>query len=331
VRWRSAALVLAGGLCGAAGAVLAALGLGHGGLVWWVAGGAATGAVLLGLPLGLLSASRQEASLRRLEATLEAWTDGRMGQRAAPPEALELAGLVLACNRLASAVQARAQTQRRLADADAALARQGAELAALQERHRLARDLHDAVSQRLFGIHLLASAAARAEGASAEVADLEALSREAQAEMRALLLQLRPPALARRPLPQALAELCAEAERLAATRWCLELGALPALGPGLEDGLFRVAAEAVANVQRHAAAGSASLGLSAAQGSLLLVVDDDGRGFQPGEGAPVGMGLQGMRERVQALGGVLRIKSQPGRGTRIEASVPLAPGGAEGR
>lgn len=324
VRWHAALLCLAGGLCAAAGAILTALLAGAGARAWIPGVGAAALAAVLAVPLGFRGAAAFDRPLRDLLAAVRGWTGGDMASRLRlePGQPRALRDLAQACNTLADAVEARLREQRRRADADAGLARQGAELAALQERQRIARDLHDAVSQRLFGIHLLAAAAARAPGAPQALAELEALSGEAQGEMRALLAQLRPPALATQSLLAALRGLCASTGRPGEPEWRLELVRLPGLGPAVEDGLYRVAQEAVANVQHHAAARRAVLSLCRRGDRVCLAVDDDGRGFTSAAGG-AGMGLRGMEERVWALGGVLRVQSQPGRGTRVEAAIPL--------
>ena len=317
-------LALAGGLCGAAGGVVAVLlwGRGSPAASAWAAGlGALAVALMLAVPLSFRAVAAYQQELEAIALGLQRWADGSMTGRMTAREP-GLGSLAQACNALADSVEARLRAQRQLADTNAELARQSAVLAALQERQRIARDLHDAVSQRLFGIHLLASAAARQPGAAEAVRELEDLSREAQREMRALLLQLRPPALASRPLAEALTGLCREAERLGSPRWRLEVEALPPLGPAVEDGLFRIAQEAVANVRRHAGAAHAVLSLWAADGRVVMAVDDDGHGFDASAPGSGGMGLRGMGERAGALGGVLRVKSQPGRGTRIEVDVP---------
>jgi signal transduction histidine kinase len=111
------------------------------------------------------------------------------------------------------------------------------------------------------------------------------------------------------------------AERLGAPAWRVRIQDAPQLGPAIEDGLYRIAQEAVANVQKHAEARTATLALACAADRVELSIDDDGRGFSPGQGA--GMGLRQMDERARSLGGELRVKSHNGRGTRVEVIVPL--------
>lgn len=353
MRWQWAALCCVGGLLASAGGLLAVLLVaGTGGptlrAAWIAAAGGLAAATLIAAPLGFRTGRQIDGTLRRIVARLQAWADGPTADRL-PPAPGALAHLAEACNAFANSVEERLRAQRRIADAEVEVLRQGTELAALRERNRIARDLHDAVSQRLFGIHLLAAAAARTATAPDALRELELRSREAQREMRALLLQLRPPALHRRPLADALAALCAEAEALpptgawsarhaaphtawdanqpaapTRTAWHTDFGPLPALGPAVEDGLYRIAQEAITNVRHHARAHHATLTLHARDGHAWLAIDDDGRGFLPGSGGQRhGMGLAGMRERAALLGGVLHVQSQPGRGTRIEARVPV--------
>lgn len=324
MRWRIAELALAGGLCGSAGSVIAVLVWGRSSVTAgaWAAGlGGLAVVLVLAVPLSVRAVAAYQQDLDAIILGLRRWADGRMVERLSAREPA-LLRLVQACNTLADSTEERLRAQRQLADTNAELARQSGELAALQERQRIARDLHDAVSQRLFSLHLMAAAAARQPGAADAVRELQELSREAQREMRALLLQLRPPALASRALGEALQDLGAESARLGPPEWRIEVEALAPLGPAVEDGLFRIAQEAVANVRQHADATHAVVSLRSADGRVVLAVDDDGRGFDTTAHRNGGLGLRGMGERAGALGGVLRVKSQPGRGTRLEVDVP---------
>jgi len=328
VRRSLVALLLAGGLVGTAGALVGALLAGGAPAAWAAAVGGALAAVGLGGPAAWWAAGRWERAARAVVRSLEAL---RVGEVPPPREADHpaFAELARAAAALAAAEAERRAAQRRLADAHAELLRRHAATAALEERQRIARELHDAVSQRLFGLHLLAAAARRGHPEVAELAELERLSQEAQGEMRALLRELRPPALDRVPLAEALRRLVAEAAAAGSAAWTAEVPAdLPDLGPAVEDGLYRIAQEAVANVQRHAAARRAVLRLRVEGSRLRLVVDDDGCGFRVGEALGQGMGLGTMRERAAALGAAFGVRSQPGRGTVVEVVLPLLWGGS---
>ena len=199
--------------------------------------------------------------------------------------------------------------------------------AALEERQRLARELHDSVTQALYSLKLYAEAASRqleagqAETAREHLREVRAMAGEALGEMRLLLFELRPPPLEQRGLGAALrARLSAvEARSGLATEVLLDDGIrLPA---AVEWDLYRVAQEALNNVLKHARANRVLVALEATGGWVRLEVADDGVGFEstdPGSG----LGLIGMRERAEHLGAILRVESTPGAGTRIVVEVP---------
>lgn len=210
--------------------------------------------------------------------------------------------------------------------------RQVSEAAAQEERNRLARDLHDSIKQQIFSIHVSAAAAqARWEsdpdGARTAVADVRRCAQEAMVEMRALLQQLRPRALAGAGLVEALREQCEALGYRSGAEVSLELGEpIPddRLPPGAQETLFRIAQEALANVARHARARRAHVRLERQGEAALLQVEDDGQGFDPGA-KTAGMGLRNLEERAESLGGRLAIASAPGEGARIEVRVPFTP------
>jgi two-component system NarL family sensor kinase len=209
-----------------------------------------------------------------------------------------------------------------------------AQVATMEERTRLARELHDSLAQSLTAITLqLEAADALAEQAPArsraKIGEALRQTREALNETRRVVHDLRAGALQDKRLPQALRELGAIYNRtygLIVRVTCS--GASDRLTPHLEAGLFRVAQEALNNAIRHAAAGRAWVRLTVASDSVMLAVRDDGQGFDPERLATCGtegdaFGLVGMRERVKLLGGSLSIESTPGVGTRVVATVPL--------
>jgi signal transduction histidine kinase len=215
--------------------------------------------------------------------------------------------------------------------------RQVSEAAAQEERNRLARDLHDSIKQQIFSIHVSAAAAqARWEtdpgGARAAVADVRRCAQEAMVEMRALLQQLRPQALAGTGLVEALREQCEALGYRTGAEVSLELGdpipddRLPA---GAQEMIFRIAQEALGNVARHARARHVHVRLGRQEDAVLLQVEDDGQGFTPGVESS-GMGLRNLRERTELLRGDLEVVSSSGTGTRIAVRVPLAPVAAPG-
>jgi signal transduction histidine kinase len=203
------------------------------------------------------------------------------------------------------------------------------ELSAVAERNRLALELHDAVSQKLFSVVLTAEAAAtlldRDEIAAREkVERVQGLAREALEELRSLILELRPPDLARDGLCAALRKHVEVLRPLHAAEIDLDLDARVSAGDGRDHEVLRIAQEAVQNALRHADAKRVSVRLAAREDGLELEVSDDGIGFQPSDPEVRGrrLGLTSMEERAAELGGRLAIESRPGAGTTVRLEVP---------
>lgn len=209
---------------------------------------------------------------------------------------------------------------------NARLSERSRELSVLEERSRLARDLHDAVSQKLFSLRARARAAAVLAGrdparAAAEMEAVAQLGAEAHAELRAVIDGLAPPELGEVGLSESLRRYAALAGRAhgVAVRFCAT--ELPVLDEQQEAALYRVAQEALHNALRHAGASQIAVSLSRSPRRVILEVTDDGSGFVPG--IPGGLGFASMRGRAAAAGGTLRIRSAPGAGTTIRLVVPL--------
>lgn len=209
-----------------------------------------------------------------------------------------------------------------------AYAAQVEELAVVEERNRLARELHDSVTQTLFGMTFTAETArARLASSPEEVPPLlDRLQEDAAsalAEMRALVYELRPARAAGDSLASALREHAALLQRQHGLVVDVTAAGEEYLTPVQAHRLFRVAQEALNNVVKHAGVASAQVDLRFSPEQVALTVADQGQGFDPSAAAGSGVGLQSMRERVESLGGRLTVVSQPGQGTRIQAVVPL--------
>jgi two-component system NarL family sensor kinase len=206
----------------------------------------------------------------------------------------------------------------------ARLAGDTVQVARMEERARLARELHDTLVQRLtaIGLHLDAALAALS-GRSGARADLEralALSRGGMDEARGSMRQLR--TSAERSLPDTLDMLARAFTAETGVRVHLRQNGTVELAAADQDELRRIVGEALANVRKHAHATDVELSSAADGRRLRLEIADNGRGFA-GRRRSAGFGFQGMRERAHALGGVLRVASAPGRGTRVTLTVPL--------
>jgi signal transduction histidine kinase len=203
------------------------------------------------------------------------------------------------------------------------------ELSIVEERNRLARELHDSVTQKLFGLTLTAEAAATvidrdAAEAKAQLQRLQELTREAMDELRSLIFELRPAAVETEGLATALRKHVDVLQRVHGADIALTVD--DDLGDGGEhDGeVLRIAQEALQNALRHAHASHIEVRLGNGDGRLRLAVADDGVGFDPDEPGLRArrLGLTSMEERAQALGGKVTIASRPGNGTTVSLEVP---------
>lgn len=194
----------------------------------------------------------------------------------------------------------------------ARLAEESAAHARADERTRLAREIHDTIAQSLTAIAL------RIEAGQSE----EALrvTRETLEEARRSVMNLRAEPLAGKPLGQALALLVREFTSQSGIRVTLDTADACALPLAVEAELYRIAQQALANVQQHAQAKNVTVSLRCTKTAVTLAIEDDGIGFDPRRVSEERHGLRGMRERARLAGGTLRIVSRPG--TQIVAKVP---------
>ena len=202
--------------------------------------------------------------------------------------------------------------------------------AVLEERQRLARDLHDSMTQALYGVTLHAQAARRslaANDVSTAAESLRALQDTAQSvldEMRLLIFDLRPPILEQAGLSAALQERLEAVEGRANLRTTLNVEGVHNLPPLIEQALYRIAQEALNNALKHAHGSHISVQLQQTPTHVILVIGDDGVGFDPNTERGAGeLGLRGIEERVTHLGGHYKLRSVPGDGTELRVEVPL--------
>jgi PAS domain S-box-containing protein len=214
---------------------------------------------------------------------------------------------------------------------NARLHQQAQELAVVRERERLARELHDSVTQSLYSLTLLAEAGQRLIGGGDRkrvgeyLGRLGEIAQQALKEMRLLVYQLRPLALKREGLVGALQERLDAVEKRAGADARLLVEGTVALPASVEDELYRIAQEALNNALKHAAPTLVKVTIRAADKRMSLVVEDNGRGFDPQSAAGKGgMGLVSIRERTEKLGGSFALVSRPGVGTtvRVDLEVP---------
>ncbi len=213
---------------------------------------------------------------------------------------------------------------------NARLHRQAEQLAVVRERERLARELHDSVTQSLYSLTLLAEASQRLLGsgelgrAAEYTVRLGEIAQQALREMRLLVYQLRPLVLKREGLVGALQQRLDAVEKRAGVDARLLVEGTLDLPASVEEGLYRIAREALNNALKHAAARSVVLRIRAGADHVALEVEDDGCGFDPaGVRDQGGMGLISMRERAERLGGSFSLVSTLGSGTTMRVVVEV--------
>jgi signal transduction histidine kinase len=232
------------------------------------------------------------------------------------------------------AEKARAESQKQQAELQAAhrqlqtYTARAEELAVLEERNRLARELHDSVTQSLYSLTLLAEAGQRMiqaedmQQVAGNQARLGEIAQQALQEMRLLVYELRPPALESEGLIGALEQRLETVERRAGIQARVRVEGEAELAPDLEEELYGIAQEALNNALKHAKASQVVLSLRVAEESAVLEVADDGQGFHLTDNRDSGgLGLISMQERADKIGGQLTINSAPGEGTRVCVST----------
>jgi PAS domain S-box-containing protein len=201
--------------------------------------------------------------------------------------------------------------------------------AIMEERARLARDLHDSITQMLYSTTLY-SAGAREFGRLGDmehvmqyVGQIGEISQQALREMRLMIYELRSPALDTMGLIGALQNRLDAVERRLKINAVLEVGDLPVLAPRVEENLYRISIEALNNALKHASANRMNISIFCSNGDLVLIIQDNGTGFDfvqtKGHG---GIGLHSIQERADQMGATLKIESSPGNGTQVEVRVP---------
>jgi signal transduction histidine kinase len=215
-----------------------------------------------------------------------------------------------------------------IAIVNARLYERSRELSIVEERNRIARELHDAVTQKLFSLRLTADAAAAlvgrdAERAAAELDTVRRLAAEVSAELRAVVVGLLPVDLSGDGLDTALRKQAELLDRVHDAEVVFVGCPVSKLTSARREALYRIAQEALHNALRHGNPGRVEIDLSERDGQVALQVRDDGVGFEPArsEQAARKLGLSSMRERARSVGGRLTVTSAPGGGTTVRVEV----------
>lgn len=253
---------------------------------------------------------------------------GKYSVRAKEIEKDEIGLIFEEMNQLAIFLQDQVRSLQRLADEKTDLANQAHQAAVMEERQRLARDLHDSVSQQLFALGMISSAALRTVTkdplqAKTMLEQVANISAKAQGEMRALLLHLRPIDLKGDTLYEGLNKLVYELKEKTQLDIECQIESIDSLSKAIEEHIFRIVQEALSNILRHSEATKVRVTLESAREQLHLYISDNGKGFKVERSLMTSYGLQTMRERCEELGGVFQIRSMEEEGTYINIRIPL--------
>jgi NarL family two-component system sensor histidine kinase LiaS len=268
-------------------------------------------AILVGLVFGFLTARGLSRRLGRMALTASAWGRGDFSTTIQDSSPDEIGQLAVELNRMSEQMQDLIRTRQ--------------QLAGMEERNRLARDLHDSVKQQVFAINMNLGTAQTLwkrdpEKAGEHLESAMQLARQAQKELAALIQTLRPVQLQGKGLVQALQEFLTDWQAHSGINVDFQAGEGITLSDEKEQALFRVAQEALANAARHSGATKVEVALEMRRDRILLTISDNGHGFDPAQDTR-GYGLKSMAERLQAHGGILNIASDE-TGTKLTAEMP---------
>ncbi|MEN8698939.1 sensor histidine kinase [Bacillus infantis] len=252
---------------------------------------------------------------------------GKLAGRISSYEKDEIGLIAEELDGLADYIQEQVHSVQRLAEERSSLAQSAHAAAVMEERQRLARDLHDVVSQQLFALSMMSSAVLKvfdrdSAKAKKQLEEISGIAAKAQGEMRALLLHLRPIQLSDDTLCDGIIKLIHELRGKTTIDFQASIDEIE-LSKAAEEHLFRVVQEALSNILRHADASKIKLTLTEKEDYTYLFIGDDGQGFDPHVERVASYGLKTMRERCEEIGGIFNIRSKQGEGTYIEIRIPL--------
>ncbi len=283
---------------------------------------------VIGIGFGYWQASGLKKRLERLQDAMLMLEKGNLSRDIPPMGEDEIGVLAEQLSNIGKRWEEQVNSLQRLSTHNAQLAEKAKISAITEERQRLARELHDAVSQQLFAISMTATALGRTldkdpQQSRRQVSLIEEMASVAQSEMRALLLHLRPVHLEGKQLVQGLTDLLNEMKQKVPLDIDFDMDEHIHLNKGVEDHLFRIAQEALSNTLRHAKASKLEIRLYERSDSIRMTIRDDGVGFDLDKQKKVSYGLASMEERVNEIGGTMQIITAPGKGTRIDIRVPI--------
>jgi NarL family two-component system sensor histidine kinase LiaS len=270
---------------------------------------------------------RTQRKIDQLQVAMKQASAGNWDSRLPEVARDAFSGVYREFNDMLGQLEARLKLLQQIGERDVMEEVSSQEEAVLEERRRLARDLHDTVSQQLFALHMSASSLPKLlkrdpEHAQKVMEQLIAMSSSAQRQMRGLIAQLRPMELQGKTLKEALERWFPDYCRQNGLQGTLEIQIRGLISDAKEHQLFLIIQEAMANVVKHAEAQSVRLFLGETDRQISLSIEDNGLGFRGEQVRAGAYGLTTMRERAQKLGGEAEIVTKPGSGTHVRVWFP---------
>lgn len=285
--------------------------------------------LVVSLYTGFTSSGNLKTRLDTLSVLITQFANGNYQSSVHFEEKDEITRIGNELNELGKKLLDQVKSLQRMADENSELAKTAHKSAVIEERQRLARDLHDAVSQQLFALTMMSEAAVKQLDTNPEVAkdqieEVAAMALQAQTEMRALLLHLRPVHLSGEPLHKGVKKLVDELKLRSSLDFRVEIEENLDISETTEEHVFRIIQEAFSNILRHADATHVHLNIRNLKNELYVHIRDNGNGFEIGKNndKKTSYGLKTMRERSEELGGTFHLKSNPGEGTYIDIRIP---------
>lgn len=285
--------------------------------------------LLYAMYVGFRSSSELKAKIDDLSVMIMQLSRGNYRSRIAHTGEGEMDRIGAELNDLALKMEQQLRSLQRLADEKAAYAKTAHKAATIEERQRLARDLHDSVSQQLFALTMMSQAVIRTMDknptkAKTQMIEIAETASKAQTEMRALLLHLRPVHLSGESLAAGIRQLVEELQSKCTIDFQLSIDEITGLAEGTEEHLFRIIQESLSNTLRHAMATKVKIHIRQDDREVFLHLADNGKGFDLSENRQkkTSYGLKTMRERSEEIGGIFTIRTKEGEGTYIDIRIP---------
>jgi two-component system, NarL family, sensor histidine kinase LiaS len=282
--------------------------------------------LLIGGYFGLKNSTFLKGQFGDIHLFISGLKRGKLSERLNRTENEVMGPIVEELNQLAIHLEEQAFSLQRLADEKVTLTQTAHTAAVMEERQRLARDLHDVVSQQLFALSMLSSATLRLidqqpDKVKEQITQIAEIAIKAQGEMRALLLHLRPIELSEDSLCEGIIKLIKELKEKTKLEFQASIDEIEHISKAAEEHLFRIVQEALSNILRHSEASKVKITLTERENDIYMFISDNGKGFDPSKNRIASYGLKTMRERCEEMGGIFNIRSKANEGTYIDIRI----------